>query len=176
LHCPYEQNRSSAKDGEGAICLVLCVACDFTVSNGGKICEYCIGGKAWNDADVPQLEPGAKTRTPSQADAIKLVETSPFFASLYKQSLRSRLIGGDCPLYQGPNPVNVGDAFIKYRTASGDLGAQDLLAEMLDRQLQKAKSNVEGCDPVSVVKDKIATLAEDNGFVTSSEAKELRTL
>ena len=180
LHCPYEQNRQPPLDAKGepqeqmAQCMVLTVACDFIVSNGEAICAYCIGGMAWNDAHVPQLKPEDEARIPSEADAMTLVQESPFFASLYKQTLDGRLIGGDCPLYQGPNPVNLSAAFTKYRTANGDDEAEDLLAEMLDRQLTKARAEIDGVDDEATVRGKIATLAEENGFLTPTEAAELR--
>lgn len=176
MHCPYEKNRVSAEDGYGAQCMVLTVACGFTVSNDGPICEYCISGIGWNDAQgVPQLNPEDEARTPPEADAMALVQESPFFELLYKQSLGGRLMGGDCPLYQGPNPVDMSDAFAKYRTATSNLEAEDLLADMLDKQLTKARALVNGVDSESVVRDKIATLAEDNGFLTPTEAAALRS-
>ena len=104
-----------------------------------------------------------------------LCKESPFFESLYKQSLKGRLIGGDCPRYQGPNPVDLGVAFTKYRTSTNDSEAENLLSEMLDRQLGKAEVNIDGVHPESVVRDKIATLAEDNGFVSPTEADAIRS-
>ncbi len=181
LHCPYERNRRPPFDMEGnpqdetAQCRIVTVACGFIVSNGGSICEYCISGTAWNDAHVPQLKPEDEARTPSEADAMALVQESPFFASLYRQSLKGRLIGGDCPLYQGPNPVDLSAAFTKYRDAFGDAGAKDLLTEMLVVQLRKAKAKVDGVHPESVVREKIATLAEDNGFVAPEQAARIRS-
>ncbi len=175
MHCPYESNRQAAEDGYMAQCMVLTVACGFVVSNAGSISENCISGEAWKDAiGVPQLKPEDVARTPPEADAMALVQESPFFKSLYRQSLDGRLIGGDCHLYQGQNPVDLSAAFTKYRTASGDIEAEDLLAEMLDRQLDKARANVDGVHPESVVRDKIATLAEDNGFMTPTETSALR--
>lgn len=162
--------------GSNANCQILIVACGFVASNGGSICRYCIAGTAWNDAEIaPQLKPEDTTRTPSEAVAMALVQESPFFESLYRQdTLKGRLISGDCPLYQDLNPVNLSAAFIKYRTASGDRKAEDLLAEMLDRQLEKAEAKVAGADDEATVRDKIATLAEENGFMTPTEAAELR--
>ena len=176
MHCPYEENRQAVEDGSKARCVVLTVAGGFVISNYGEICAHCIQGTAWNDAaGVPQLKPEDEARTPPASDAMALCKESPFFESLYKQSLKSRLMGGDCPLYQGPNPIDLSGAFTKYRTNTNDLEAEDLLAEMLDRQLEKARAHIDGCDSEEVVRDKIATLAEDNGFITPTEATEMRS-
>ena len=161
--------------GSTASCRILIVACRFVVSNNAPICARCISNEAWNDAaGVPQLRPEDEARIPPESDAMALVRESPFFQSLYKQSLKGRLIGGDCPRYQEPNPVDLSVAFAGYRTATSDSEAEDLLAEMLDKQLAKAKANIDGTHPESVVRDKIATLAEENGFLTPTEAAELR--
>ncbi len=180
MHCPYEENRHTEGDMSEVKCLVLCVACGFVmsfkdlISNTWSTCEHCISNEAWNDANVPQLKPEDEARTPPEADAMALVQESPFFKSLYIGFLRARLMGGDCPLYQGPNPIDLSATFTKYRTATDDREAEDLLAEMLDRWLGKAKAGVNGVHPENVARDKIATLAEDNGFLTPTEADELR--
>lgn len=166
LHCPYQQNRAAPFDEEGkpqkedAKCMILTVACGFIVSIGETICAYCINGQTWNDADVPQLNPDAEARTPSESDVMKLVAASAFFASLYKQSLSARLIGGDCPRYQGPNPVNMSAAFTKYRTAKGDAETKDLLVEMFEKQSRIPESD--GGDPPEVLAAKLAASAAEN--------------
>ncbi len=163
LHCPYEQNRHITETGSVARCMVLTVACGFVVSNASGICEYCISGEAWNDAaTVPQLKPEDESRTPPEKDAIALVQESPFFESLYKQSLKARLIGGDCPLYQGPNPVDIGAAFTKYKETCGEVDAEDLLVQMYERQSRL--SVADGGDPDEVLADKMAALAEKHGM------------
>ena len=159
MQCPYEGRRD--KDGM-AICNVLVAACGFTVSNSANICEACISGAVWNDADVPQLNADDKPRMPSDADALKLVNGTGFFGGLYKQSLRSRLVGGDCPRYQGLNPVDVGAAFAKYKNATSRTDAEDLLIEMYERQSRLGVED--GGDTEEVVADKLAVLAELNGM------------
>ncbi len=188
MHCPYEQNRIEEGDiimveGEPQIveqpgvsqCLVLSVASGFVCSTGQSICEYCISGTAWNDAvGVPQLRPEDVERTPSSIVAMALVKESPFFKSLYLDALRCRLISGDCPRYQVSSPVDLSDAFTKYHSITNDKKAEDLLLDMLDKQIEKAIANVDGVHPESIVRDKIATLAEDNGLISPVEATVLR--
>ena len=162
MHCPYEKNRHAPEDGAMAQCMVLSIACGFTVSNGGPLCEYCISGPAWNDADIVQLKPESKERSPSEADALKLVEQSPFFKSLYHDSLRARLISGDCPRYQGSNPVDVNAAFAKFQAAAGVVAAKDTLVEMFERQSMIAEAD--GGDSAEVLVGKITLLAEKHGM------------
>ncbi len=163
MHCPYEQNRRSDEEGGTARCMVLAVACGFVVSNAGPICAGCISSESWNAAaGVPQLKAEDEARTPLEKDATALVKESPFFESLYKQSLKARLIGGDCPRYQVPNPVDVDATFTKYRTASGDALARELLTTMYERQSKIQESD--GGDSAEVLAGKMATLAEKNGM------------
>ena len=175
VHCPYERARLKPADGENAQCRILCVASGFIISNDGPTCAACIAGQFWNRAAVPQLKPDAPERDPKTEEAAALVTGCLFFARLYKQSLRARLIAGDCPRYQDENPVDLTAAFGKFRTATNDAKAQDLLANMLDAQIQKAKTGAEDVDDEATVRDKIATLAEANGFITASEAMQLRS-
>ena len=160
LHCPYENNRQVADGSDKAQCLVLSVACGFVVTLDG--CDVCIDGERWNNADVPQLKPEDAARTPLEKDATALVKEDPFFESLYKQALKGRLIGGDCPRYQIPNPVDVDAAFTKYRTAAGDQAARYTLTEMYEYQSKIQESD--GGDSAEVLADKMATLAEKNGM------------
>ena len=157
MQCPYEGRR--LEDGT-AICNVLTAACGFTVSNCGSICAYCIGGTAWNDADVPQLKPDDKPRMPTEADAMRLVTDSPFFASLYEQSLHGRLVSGDCPKYQEKAPFNMTEAFAKYKAKYGYVDAEDLLMQMYERHARLTEE--EGGDTIEVMAAKIAALAEEH--------------
>lgn len=176
MHCPYEYDRKKDEDGAIAQCMVLSVACGFVVSNEGRICAGCIKNEYWNAAKVPQLKADDVERAPSKADAMALVSECDFFARLYAQSLRSRLVGGDCQRYQDGNPVDLSAAFTQFRTAKGDGEAQDLLAEMLDVQIQKAKTLAADVDDEATVRNKIATLAEENSFVTALEAEDIRDM
>lgn len=58
---------------------------------------------------------------------------SPLDDKIIKGLLRARLIGGDCPRYQGANPVDLDDAFARLatRVAREDLGA--FLVEAIER-------------------------------------------
>ena len=76
--------------------------------------------------------------------------------------LRARILGGDCPRYQAPNPVDMGAAFALYRTLAGDEAARALLTDAFRWQ---ARIPVEdGGHPIETLFALFDALAAANGM------------
>ena len=139
----------------GTLCHKLSDEAGFTIGLSKLHCDICDG----------RVTIGGSGSGKSCAE-------STLLSQWFKNALRGRLIAGDAERY--PDEVNLSEAFTKYRVVTSDGEAEDLLAEMLDAQLQMAQSGVAGCHSEAVVRDKIAALAEENGFVTPTEAEAIR--
>lgn len=81
--------------------------------------------------------------------------------------LRARLIAGDCPRFQKPNPVDMPAAFALYRQKAGDDKARSLLAEAFERQA--AIPEEDGGDPIKTLVEKFAALAAANGMTATMD-------
>ena len=168
LRCPYEDNRSpdrTVPNGEtleqGSRCHVLMVACGFVASCCERNCKRCIENKEWNVPGVPQVEPEATPRAPTEQDAMTIIRQSVFFSRLYRSSLRGRLIAGDCPRYQEPNPVDIRSAFDKFTAISDKHEQAELIQGMLRHQADISEDS--GGHPPKVLDEKLRKLAREYG-------------
>jgi len=78
-------------------CEKLSAACGFNCAIDPTFCYHC-------DAIVSKNAPG---------DGVDCLN-SKMLSRLYKTDLAARIIAGDCPRFQEPNPVNMPEAFAKY--------------------------------------------------------------
>ncbi len=80
----------------------------------------------------------------------------------YAGGLRARLLVGELPRYQKACPIDVSEAFTKFRRAAGDEAAQALLKEMFYRQIELPENA--GGLPAIEVGTKIEMLAKAHGM------------
>ena len=168
LKCPYEDERRGdlIVDGitmeSGCRCHILMVATGFIVSCGVGNCRLCIKNEEWNQQGAPQLKPRAKPVMPTEQDAMAIIRASKHFSGLYLSSLKGRLIAGDCPRYQGPNPVDIFQTFEKLLQFAGETTARETLGLMFEKQSRIPESD--GGHPADVLAVKLEALATANGM------------
>ena len=127
-------------------CLKLTSAAGFICSVFTPDCNQC-------DARVSLT---AKTKTDLSVDQSKLL------SSIFKGFLKARLIPGDCPFVQVPNPIDLKVAFGKFCALSTQDEQLDLL---LESNIYQRKIPVsEGGHPEEVITQKIAELTEMAGL------------
>ncbi len=85
-----------------------------------------------------------------------VAETRAMGAAL-KALLRGRLSAGDCPRYQGINPVDMRQAFQRFTELAKPAEQRELLQRMFLHQARIAESK--GGHPVEVVVEKLVALA-----------------
>ena len=82
--------------------------------------------------------------------------------------LKARLIAGDCPRYQVPNPVDLDSAFTLLRMKGGDAVARETLPLMFEHQAAIPESA--GGHKAETLARKLTELAERNGMGKALEA------
>ena len=82
--------------------------------------------------------------------------------------LQARLIAGDCPRYQVPNPVDLDSAFTLLRMKGGDAVARETLPLMFAHQAGIPESA--GGHKAETLARKLTELAERNGMGKALEA------
>ena len=136
IDCPNAQKQNESF----VLCGKLTEACGFRVSFQRRFCEACL-------SNGRHAEP---------------VETSPQWAAEYRGALESRLISGDVPLYQEPNPVDLQAAFAKFKKLAQKPQQRALLKRMFRRQAALPPDR--GGHPPEVTAEKIEALAKAHGM------------
>ena len=136
IECPNAQKQNESF----VLCGKLTEACGFRASFQRRFCEACL--KAGRHEEP--------------------VETSPLWAAEYRGALEGRLIAGDAPLYQEPNPIDLGAAFAKFKALSEKAAQRGLLKRMFRRQA--AVPQAQGGHPPEVIAQKIEALAHAHGL------------
>jgi hypothetical protein len=173
LRCPFELE-PRPQPNSGAPCAIVSVIVGWRAGAGPMACTGCIKREEWNVDGVPHKSASDAFELPSLATAETIVSKSPFFMAGLYSTYRGFLVGGDCQLFHPNASVSMAEAFTKFRETFGDDHARVMLTEMSNKQIARARAGVPGCDSEAVVRDKIATLAEANGFITTVEADAMR--
>jgi len=137
MNCQHAGKIVETKDCKIVVCKLLSEASGFKRACSEKFCQHCMESGA-NDQGI----------------------SHPGLNQVFVGGLRARLLSGDCPRYQTPNPIDLSDVFATYREAAGDDAARALLPMMLRRQGAIAED--QGGHPPNVVARKLLDLAKAN--------------
>lgn len=134
VNCPYAREVPAVDYAVN--CRHLTRAAGFLISPCIECCKACI-------------QAGGPTRP---------VRDTPFLANQLKHFLIARLNGGDCPLRQAPNPVDVNDAFAKLAAITPNRAE---LGERLKTMFLKwlAIPEERGGHPSEIIAQKIEAIA-----------------
>ena len=85
------------------------------------------------------------------------LEEVPEFPAQIRARIIGRLLHGDCPMYQGPNPIDIVAAANRLKALLSEDDRRVLLHEVADKWSEL--SNVSGGHPAEVVEEKLRQLA-----------------
>ena len=119
-----------SRTDKNAKCSQLCSTAGFTVSVNLKLCEKCDK---------------------------KPLETSTSVKAMLVSALRSRLIAGDCPRYQVPNPVDIKKAMTKLKSLISNDALEEVFESMIYNQSRIKESD--GGHPLTTLNTKFNEIA-----------------